>query len=247
MTRSIARLAQLVRGAKRGVVLTGAGVSTDSGIPDFRSRLGLWRDADPMRLATLEGFLEDPVALYGFWRTHLGRLGDVKPNVTHEVVALLERAGRVRAVVTQNIDGLHQAAGSKNVLEVHGSFRTVRCLSCGLKEPSARAFAVEGRAPRCGACDGLLRPDVVLFGEPVGASFEDAAAELARADLLLVLGSSLEVAPVSDLVPEAAERGIPIVIVNREATHLDDAATLVLHEELGPTMRALAAALALAR
>jgi NAD-dependent deacetylase len=198
-------------------------------------------------LATLEGFLKDPVAFYGFWRTHLGRLGDVKPNVTHEVVALLERAGRVRAVVTQNIDGLHQAAGSKNVLEVHGSFRTVRCLSCGLKEPSARAFAVEGRAPRCGACDGLLRPDVVLFGEPVGASFEDAAAELARADLLLVLGSSLEVAPVSDLVPEAAERGIPIVIVNREATHLDDAATLVLHEELGPTMRALAAALALAR
>jgi NAD-dependent deacetylase len=247
VTGTVHDLAQLFRQTRRAVVLTGAGVSTDSGIPDFRSRLGLWRDADPMRFATQQGFLADPVAFYDFWREHLGRLGDVKPNVTHEVVALLERAERVRAVVTQNIDGLHQAAGSKNVHEVHGTFRTVRCLECGVREPSARAFSIVGRAPRCRVCGGLLRPDVVLFGEALGGAFEDATEELAQCELLLVLGSSLEVAPVSDLVPYAADRKIPTAIVNRDPTHLDDVATLVLHRELGPTMRELAAALELRR
>lgn len=247
MTGSVADLARLVRGASRIVVLSGAGVSTDSGIPDFRSRVGLWRDADPMRFATREGFLADPVAFYGFWREHLGGLADVRPNVTHEVVALLEKAGRVSAVITQNIDGLHQAAGSENVLEVHGTFRTVRCVDCGVREPSARAFSISGRAPRCRVCSGLLRPDVVLFGEGLGGAFEDATEELARAELLLVLGSSLEVAPVSDLVPYAADREIPVAIVNRDRTTLDDLATLVLHRELGPTMQELAAALELRR
>lgn len=238
-------LAALVRGARRGLVLSGAGVSTDSGIPDFRSAGGLWRDKDPMRFATQQGLLADPVAFYEFWRVHLGKLSDVAPNVTHEVVARLERAGHVATVVTQNIDGLHQAAGAKNVLEVHGTFRTVRCLECGLREGSARAFAVTGRAPHCRVCGGLVRPDVVLFGESLGSAFEDATDALARADLLLVLGSSLEVAPVSDLVPYAVDRRIPVAIVNREATHLDADATLVVRAELGPTMRALATALAL--
>lgn len=236
-------LAHIVRASRSAVVLTGAGVSTDSGIPDFRSRLGLWRDADPMRFATQRGFLADPIAFYDFWREHLGKLGEVRPNVTHEVVAHLEARGIARAVVTQNIDGLHQAAGSKNVHEVHGTFRTVRCLECGVREPSSRAFSIVGRAPRCRVCSGLLRPDVVLFGEALGGAFEDATEDLAKADLLLVLGSSLEVAPVSDMVPFAAERKIPVAIVNREATACDDDATLLVRGELGPTMRALSAAL----
>ncbi len=240
---STSELARLVRTARSGVVLTGAGVSTDSGIPDFRSRLGLWRDADPMRFATQRGFLADPIAFYDFWRVHLGGLADVKPNVTHEVVAQLEARGFVRAVITQNIDGLHQAAGSKNVHEVHGTFRTVRCLECGVREPSSRAFSIARRAPRCRVCAGLLRPDVVLFGEPLGGVFEDATEDLARADLLIVLGTSLEVAPVSELVPYASERKVPIAIVNRESTELDDEASVVLHQELAPTMRELVALL----
>ncbi|MBN8616775.1 MAG: Sir2 family NAD-dependent protein deacetylase [Deltaproteobacteria bacterium] len=239
MSATIDDLARLVRGARTAVVLTGAGVSTDSGIPDFRSRSGLWRDADPMRFATQRGFLDDPIAFYDFWREHLGKLAEVKPNVTHEVVAHLESRGHVRSVVTQNIDGLHQAAGSKNVHEVHGTFRTVRCVECGVREPSTRAFSIVGRAPRCRVCGGLLRPDVVLFGEALGGAFEDATDDLARADLLLVLGSSLEVAPVSEMVPFAAERKIPVAIVNRERTACDDEASLVLHEDLAPTMRAL--------
>ncbi len=224
-------------------MLTGAGVSTESGIPDFRSRLGLWRDADPMRFATREGFLADPAGFYGFWRIHMGKLAEVRPNVTHQIVALLERDGMVGSVVTQNIDGLHQAAGSKTVHEVHGTFRTVRCLECGVREPSARAFSVVGRAPRCRVCGGLVRPDVVLFGEALGHAFEDATAAVAESDLLLVLGSSLEVAPVSDLVPHAASRKVPVAIVNREETSHDDEASLVVHAELGETTRAIGAAL----
>ncbi|GAB4210592.1 MAG: Sir2 family NAD-dependent protein deacetylase [Sandaracinaceae bacterium] len=240
-------LARLVREARRTVVLSGAGVSTESGIPDFRSSAGLWATADPMRFATQEGFLRDPVAFYAFWREHLGGLTDVRPNVTHEVVALLERDGRVSAVITQNIDGLHQAAGSRNVHEVHGTFRTVRCLECGMREPSTRAFSIIGRAPRCRVCGGLLRPDVVLFGEMLGPVFEEATEDLRRGDMLLVLGSSLGVAPVADLVPLAVERGMPVAIVNRDPTPFDDDVALVLHRELGSTMRALAAELDLRR
>jgi NAD-dependent deacetylase len=240
---TIRHLARSLRDARHAVVLTGAGVSTDSGIPDFRSPTGLWASADPMRFATQEGFLRDPIGFYAFWREHLGGLADVRPNVTHEIVALLERDGMVRVVVTQNIDGLHQSAGSQAVLEVHGTFRTVRCLECGMREPSARAFSIRDRAPRCRVCGGLLRPDVVLFGEMLGPVFEDATEAIRRSDLLLVLGSSLGVAPVSELVPLAAERGIPVAIVNRDATPYDDDAKLVLHRDLGDTMRAIAAEL----
>ncbi len=244
---TLRRLAHSLRSAHRAVVLTGAGVSTDSGIPDFRSSAGLWRDADPMRFATQDGFLRDPVGFYAFWREHLGALASVRPNVTHEVVALLERDGLASAVATQNIDGLHQTAGSKNVHEVHGTFRTVRCLECGVREPSARAFSIRDRAPRCRVCGGLVRPDVVLFGEALGPAFEDATEEIQRADFLLVLGSSLEVAPVSELVPLAASRGMPVAIVNRESTSHDDEASFVVHRELAPTMRALATELGLRR
>jgi NAD-dependent deacetylase len=240
-------LARLFRGARRAVVLSGAGVSTESGIPDFRSSTGLWATADPMRFATREGLTRDPVAFYAFWREHLGALAHVRPNVAHEVVALLERDGMVASVVTQNIDGLHQAAGSRNVHEVHGTFRTVRCLECGMREASARAFSVRDRAPRCRVCGGLLRPDVVLFGEMLGPVFEDATEDLRRGDLLVVLGSSLEVAPVSDLVPLAIERGMPVAIVNRDPTPFDDDVALVLHSELGGTMGAVAAELGLRR
>lgn len=239
-------LAGLVRGARSAVVLTGAGVSTDSGIPDFRSRLGLWAGADPMRFASYAGFLRDPEGFYEFWRAHLGTLERVRPNIAHEVVARLERRGIVRCVVTQNVDGLHQAAGSKNVIEVHGTFRTVRCVQCGVRETSARVFASRRGLPRCRVCGGMLRPDVILFGEGLGGRFEEAVTELEQADLLLVLGTSLEVAPVSELVPLAKSRGATVAIVNRDETELDELADVVLHRELAETMRTLARALDLA-
>ncbi len=245
MTIPIDALADLVRASRRAAILTGAGVSTDSGIPDFRSRNGIWREFDPTRFATRDGLFADPVGFYDFWRGQLGFLESATPNVSHEVIAKLERSGPAREVITQNIDGLHQRAGSRNVLEAHGTLRTVRCVECGVREPSKRAFAMRGRAPRCRVCEGLLRPDVVLFGEPLGGAYEDALEAVARSDLVLVLGSSLTVAPISELVPYALERTIPVAIVNRDPTHLDRDVSLALRAELAPTMRALATALSL--
>lgn len=238
-------LTNRIRKSRRGVVLSGAGMSTESGIPDFRSRMGLWRDADPMRYATREGLLADPEGFYAFWRPYFASLATVRPNQGHYVVAALERAGLVRAVVTQNVDGLHQAAGSSTVHEVHGTFRTVRCMGCGLRASSAEAFAQSEGAPRCSACGSLVRPDVVLFGEMLGPVFEDATESVRAADFLLVLGSSLEVAPVSGLVPFAATRGVPVAIVNREPTNYDGLADVVVRAELGPSLQEIAARLGL--
>ncbi|MCS6858351.1 MAG: Sir2 family NAD-dependent protein deacetylase [Sandaracinaceae bacterium] len=230
-------LATALAQAKRGVVLTGAGVSTDSGIPDFRSRMGLWGGADPLRYATLAGLLSDPAGFYGFWRNVFGRLPEIQPSFAHRFVAALEARGHVRAVITQNVDGLHQAAGSRRVHEVHGSFRRLLCMSCPFSGPLDFG---EGALPRCPSCGGLLRPSVVFFGEALGPAFDEATADLLQADFLLVLGTSLEVHPVAGLVPLAAEHHIPIAIINRDPTPYDHLASFVAHAELRPTLFALA-------
>ena len=242
----VERLAALLKGAKRGVALTGAGVSTESGIPDFRSPdSGLWKEHDPMEIASLEGFRREPRAFYAFWGERFGALAGAQPNVTHHVLARLERQGRLRGVVTQNIDGLHHDAGSETVLEVHGSYRQARCVGCRAVYPLAdmEARVKAGRLPFCDACGEFVKPDVVLFGEDLPPLFREAERLTELADVFLVLGSSLQVHPVAGLVALAHRHGARLAIVNREPSPYDELAEVLIHAELGATMRALASLL----
>jgi len=239
------KLLQLVRWLKEAryaVALTGAGVSTESGIPDFRSpESGLWTMVDPLRVASIEGFLNDPAGFYEFWRWRFSRLREAQPNITHKLLAQLEAQGLLKAVITQNIDDLHRKAGSKRVLEVHGNYSRGICVECRRPYKIEEVFAKveEAGVPRCDLCRGLLKPDVVLFGEILPPAFAESEAEIHRADLLLVLGSSLEVYPVADLVPQAKYSGARLAIFNRDKTPYDSIADLVLHADLGPTMNRL--------
>ncbi|MDQ3033756.1 MAG: NAD-dependent deacylase [Myxococcota bacterium] len=231
----IAELVRWMRESSRVVALTGAGVSTDSGIPDFRSpKSGLWARVDPMQVASIDGFHADPVAFYAFWRERFGSLAESEPNLTHRVLAQLESRGLLRAIVTQNIDGLHQRAGSVEVLEVHGTWRTARCLQCGAGDDTMRLLAElrPGERPTCAVCAGLVKPDVVLFGEPLARDFEKAERAIDRCDLLLAIGTSMEVWPVAGLAPRAHRAGARVVVINREETAIDDEADLVIHVEL---------------
>lgn len=233
MTAPLEAIAAAIERARYVVALTGAGVSTESGIPDFRSDEGLWKDADPMEVSSIDGFREDPARFYRFWRGALRPLQNAPPSKAHELLAYLESRGRVQAVITQNVDGLHQRAGSRSVLEVHGTFQRVRCLECGHELRIDAVLEGEG-VPACPACGALrLKPDVVLFGEMLPPVFSQAESEVRQADLLLVLGTSLTVFPVAGLVPLAAQTGAEVVLLNRDRTPYDDDATLVAHGELG--------------
>ena len=244
---SIQEAAKLLERARSGVALTGAGVSTDSGIPDFRGDAGLWKDYDPMDVASIEGFEADPARFYRFWSTEFATLASATPSAAHRFLAGLESRGRITAVITQNIDGLHQAAGSRHVLEVHGSFRTVECLACGEREGVATVFARSGNeAPACRACGARrLKPDVVLFGEMLPPSFAAAEREVDQADLLVAMGTSLGVYPVAGLVARAKRRGAAVVILNRDPTPFDSEVDVVVNGELGAICRQLGALLAL--
>jgi NAD-dependent deacetylase len=239
---AIREIAAHLREARHAVAFTGAGVSTDSGIPDFRSvASGLWRDIDPMKVASLEGFTREPRAFYEFWGDRFAGLRNAEPNIAHRALAALERAALLRIVITQNIDGLHTLAGSARVLEIHGSYRRSRCIECGasgdLQAVVERVRA--GRLPVCQRCGGLEKPDVVLFGEELPPVFSLAQNEVRRADLLLVCGSSLEVHPAASLVPDASARGAFVAIINRDEGAYDDLADVALRSDLDPAMRAL--------
>ena len=218
------------------VVLSGAGVSTESGIPDFRSSSGLWADVDPFEVASIDAFRRDPVRVWEFYTRRLGVLAGAQPNAAHRALAALERAGFVRAVITQNVDGLHAAAGSRDVIELHGSLATAICLSCGAAYD--RVF-VEARLPlpRCSACETVLKPGVVMFGELLPPAAFDRATVLARtSSLLLVVGSSLEVHPAAGLPEETARSGGAIAILNREPTPYDTLAQLVIRGSAGEVL-----------
>src|SRR3712207_3593645 len=192
-------LARLVRDYQPCVALTGAGVSTESGIPDFRSPTGSWASFDPREYATIGAFRRDPEKVWRFYAPRFSILADAEPNRAHRALAELESLGLVRAVVTQNIDLLHDRAGSRDIVEVHGSIRTSSCPQCGRQLPLAQvvplAEAGDG-APRCPACSAVLRPDVVFFDELLPEEAIDRAFDLARkARLLLVVGSSLDSSP----------------------------------------------------
>jgi NAD-dependent deacetylase len=236
------RLAELIRERQPCVALTGAGVSTESGIPDFRSATGIWAEYDPAVVASIDGFRRDPERVWEFYARRLATLADVEPNDAHRALALLEERGLVRAVVTQNVDGLHQRAGSRDVIEVHGSIRGAVCLSCGAQLPLERVAELLP-LPLC-ACGDVLKPGVVMFGELLPVAAFERASELARAaGLLLVVGSSLEVYPVAGLPLETLEAGGALAIVNRDPTPLDARAALCIGGSAGEALRGVSALL----
>jgi NAD-dependent deacetylase len=223
------------------VVLTGAGVSTESGIPDFRSPDGLWAEFDPQEYASIDAFRADPEKVWRFYRPRISVLVGAQPNRAHLALAELERAGLVRAVVTQNIDLLHERAGSEEVVEVHGSIRSATCPQCGASHSLRRVLelldADPHRAPRCDSCAAVVKPDVVFFGELLPERAIDRAHALARAArLLLVVGSSLEVYPVAGLPDETLAGGGDVAIVNCDPTPLDHRARVVVRERAGAVL-----------
>jgi len=240
---SVARLAELVQAHPPCVVLTGAGISTESGIPDFRSPTGLWAQYDPMEYASIEAFLADPVKVWSFWGQRLAMLASAEPNAGHRALAELERRRWVKAVITQNIDRLHEQAGSCALVEVHGSYRTSSCLSCGTVVGFDNLVALLP-VPECPNCRRILKPDVVMFGELLPEAAIDRAVQLAaQAGLLLVVGSALEVYPVAGLPQETLASGGVLAIVNRGETQYDARAAVRIGAGAGETLRALADAL----
>ena len=231
------KLGELLRQRQPCAVLTGAGISTESGIPDFRSPTGIWAQYDPMEYATIDAFGRDPAKVWDFYSLRFEALATAEPNAGHLALGVpeLERAGFVSAVVTQNIDGLHLNAGSQNVIEVHGSIRTASCVECGAQ------VALDPAAPRCQRCRSILKPDVVMFGELLPEGAMERAGELARAaGLLLVVGSTLEVYPVAGLPEETLQSGGALAIVNRGTTPYDRLATVRIDAGAGDTLSALA-------
>jgi NAD-dependent deacetylase len=243
-----AELAVLICENQPCVALTGAGVSTESGIPDFRSPTGMWAQFDPLEYATLGAFRDDPEKVWRFYAPRFEMLAEAEPNAAHAALAELEKAGLLRAVVTQNIDLLHERAGSREVVEVHGSIRTCSCFACGARYTLDPVLALLERgagAPRCAACGAVVKPDVVFFDEVLPEAAIDRAYELAgEAGLLLVVGSSLEVWPVAELPHVTLRRGGKVAVVNDGPTSIDDRAELKLGGKAGKVLSETLARLA---
>ena len=230
------RAAELFRKAKRVVVLTGAGISTPSGIPDFRSEgSGLWSQAEPMEVASLNTFRTSPERFFNWFRPLADQIFNAQPNAAHLALAELELT-----IVTQNIDGLHQKAGSKEVVELHGTLRTLSCTECFKQFDSSsflQAYIENGTIPLCSNCNGILKPDVILFGEqlPQSAWFE-AQRETRQCDLMLVAGSSLEVLPVAGLPMQALDRGAHLIVINNTPTYINVRADVVIMDDVAATL-----------
>jgi NAD-dependent deacetylase len=247
-TTEVERLAGLVREATSVVALTGAGISVPSGIPDFRSPgSGLWENVDPMEVAHIDAWRADPERFWHFYGDRFTTLRDKRPNGAHAALVELERRGNLDAVITQNIDMLHRKAGTERLVEVHGTIEHSSCLSCGaqvpLEETRERLAADPVGVPRCD-CGRPLKPDVVLFGEwlPEGA-LEEAYALAAGADVLLCIGSSLEVHPVAQLPSATRAAGGKVAVITQGATPWDSRAAVKLDGDVVAELQALVAAL----
>jgi len=230
-----AQLAQaqaLIGSAKRLVVFTGAGISADSGIPTYRGEGGLWTEYDPDKYANINHFRKDPAYYWSFFRdVRYPALSGAHPNPAHEALVALEKSGRLKAVITQNIDGLHTEAGSQKVLELHGNTRRYYCEQCDHQLTLEQVWTLLQNAlpPPCPKCSGSLRPDVVFFGEMLSEPILRGALEAARqADLMLVVGSSLVVQPAAGLPVLTIEHGGKLIIVNKGETPLDRLAAVIL-------------------
>jgi NAD-dependent deacetylase len=239
-----AALAELLAGSECAVVLTGAGISVPSGIPDFRSPgTGMWEGVDPMEVAHIDAWRADPDRFWRFYGDRFASLVDKRPNRAHEVVAGLERRGLIRGVITQNIDRLHRAAGSERLLEIHGSIETSVCRQCGGRTELGRVIemlAAGDGAPECPACVYPLKPDVVLFGEMLPATVMAEAERLAlEADLMICIGSSLVVHPAAGLPRLTLRSGGQLAIVTESDTPLDDRAAVKLTGDVVSELGAL--------
>ncbi|MBC7260964.1 MAG: NAD-dependent deacylase [Chloroflexi bacterium] len=243
--QEIQQAAEILAASHHAVALTGAGHSTPSGIPDFRSPgSGLWEQVDPMEVASIYGFQRNPQAFFEWIRPLAKQIMEAQPNRAHFALAELEQMGVLQAVITQNIDELHQRAGSKRVLELHGSVRTATCTRCRkqvLTKEMWPAFVASGAVPHCPSCGGLLKPDVVLFGEllPLDVIYE-AQQEAEHCDVMLVAGSSLEVYPAAELPSRAVEHGARLIVVNYTPTYMDGHAAVVIHDDVATILPEIA-------
>ena len=242
------RVADWLNQAQLAVAFTGAGISTESGIPDFRSPGGVWARSQPVYF---DDFMASAEARHEYWcqKSEAHRdFADASPNVGHRTLAEWEAAGRLQAVITQNIDGLHQIAGQRRVIELHGTARQIACMDCGARfevEPMVEQFLATDQVPPCPKCNGRLKHATVSFGQSLSKEVLDEAVELAEtADFFLILGSSLVVEPAASLPRIAQAGGAKLVIINRDPTPCDSLADAVIHAPIGETLASLAARLA---
>ncbi|MBI5945317.1 MAG: NAD-dependent deacylase [Chloroflexi bacterium] len=241
---SIDFAADLFRQSKHAVVLTGAGLSTPSGIPDFRSTgTGLWSSDEPMEVASLNTFRTAPEKFFHWFRPLADQIFNAQPNAAHCALARLENAGRLAAIITQNIDTLHQKAGSKTVIEMHGTMQTLTCTQCYHQvdaQVRLASFVEKGEIPHCPKCGQVLKPDVILFGEQLPQAAWYKAQQAARqCDLMLVAGSSLEVLPVAGLPMQALDRGAHLIIINNTPTYLNVRADISILEDVAVILPAI--------
>ena len=237
--------ADIIHGCKRTVVLTGAGISTPSGIPDFRSSdTGLWERYDPFEVASLSAFRYNPEKFFQWIRPLAINIHHASPNAAHISLARLEKMGYIQTIITQNIDRLHQKAGSLNVLEVHGSIQSLVCVRCFHQfdsEGFLDTILVKGQVPYCPDCGGVLKPNLILMGEQLPAKVWLQAQEASKkCDLMMVVGSSLEVLPVAGLPMRALENGAHLILINHTPTYLDVRADVVLHDNVEDVIPRLA-------
>jgi NAD-dependent deacetylase len=248
LRRSIEEVSSFIRGSKRIAVLTGAGISTESGIPDFRGPNGVWtRKPETMRLVNIGSYLRDPQIRVEAWQERMRHPAwTAEPNAGHRALVQLERQGTLLALMTQNIDGLHRAAGSERVLELHGTIHEAKCLTCDRRTPMQeqldRVRAGEPD-PACSECGGIQKSATVAFGEQLDALvLETAVVASSGCDLFLAIGTSLSVQPAAQLAAEAHRRGARLVIVNQGETQLDDRADVVLRDRIGEVLPRLVVA-----
>jgi len=239
----MSKLADLILNARNIVVLTGAGISTESGIPDFRSPGGIW---ETFRIVQYPEFMSSEEARLEDWRRRFymeDRIGETKPNVGHNVIAEWVNNGKCSTVITQNIDGLHVLAGTRSdaIIEIHGSARHANCTECGLRHEMSECRAMleeTGHSPRCKACRGVIKTAVVMFGEQMPPKETELAFEAARqCDLFIAIGTSLAVYPAADLPRHAKRNRAKLAIINREPTELDEHADIVVHAGIGDTLK----------
>lgn len=214
------------------VVFSGAGMSTESGLPDFRSPQGMWKKQDPRLLASISALRSNTQEFYDFYRMRLANLQKAQPHNGHQVLGRLQKKRMLDAIITQNVDSLHQRAGASRVIELHGNLREAVCLKCKSIYPSS--ILEETATPLCKECQGLLKPGVILFGESLPYdALRQAEMESKRAKLFIVIGSSLEVSPANYFPELAKDCGAKLVFINMEPTHMDPKADLIIREKAG--------------